>query len=239
MTNDNYSLAVPFYDLWHEDGHVPQIRAGLPALIKDVSDGVLEIGAGTGLVTEVIARETEGEVFAVEPSLGMRSVLLSRLAADAELRSRVTVLPYGALDVDLDEPVGAVVMISVLHAFTPAGRERLWPTLARQLRPGGLLVLNHRERPAPRPGEPERLASYRVGRHAYEIWGQTLEVDGETVRSRFLYRIRQRGVVISEDEVVSVYHGVTGARLAAEVEAAGFVPESAPEGLRAWRRSAS
>ncbi|MDF2709344.1 MAG: hypothetical protein K0R62_4996, partial [Nonomuraea muscovyensis] len=77
MTNDQYSVAVPFYDLWHEDGHVREIRELLPPLLHGVRGAVLEIGAGTGLITELIARETRGEIFAVEPSPGMRSVLLS------------------------------------------------------------------------------------------------------------------------------------------------------------------
>ncbi|MEU8321773.1 class I SAM-dependent methyltransferase [Nonomuraea sp. NPDC048881] len=236
MDDDQYSRAVPFYDLWHEDGHVPEIRESLPPLLKGVRGGVMEIGAGTGLITEVIVRATEGEVYAVEPAPAMRSVLLSRLSADEQARRRVTVLACGALDVDVDEPVEAVVMISVLQAFPAGRREELWRVLARQLEPGGLLLFNWRERPAPTPGELELMGSYQVGRHAYEVWGQVLDVTGETVRSRFLYRIRQRGVVISEDEVTSEAHRPGGDRLAAELTAAGFVRDEAPGGLSAWRK---
>ncbi|MBB6344490.1 class I SAM-dependent methyltransferase [Nonomuraea muscovyensis] len=235
MTNDQYSVAVPFYDLWHEDGHVREIRELLPPLLHGVRGAVLEIGAGTGLITELIARETRGEIFAVEPSPGMRSVLLSRLAARPDLLARVTVLPQDALSVDLAEPVEVVVMIAVLNGFTPQDRERLWPALARRLRPGGLLLLNHRDRPMPVPGEPELMGSYRVGRHHYEILGQVLEAGGERVTSRFRYRIRQGDHLISEDEVVTESHRVPAARLEAELEAAGFVPDTAPDGMRAWR----
>ncbi|MFG1686068.1 class I SAM-dependent methyltransferase [Nonomuraea sp. NPDC049269] len=235
MYHDHYSVAVPFYDLWHEDGHVPEIRRLLPPLLKDVRRSVMEIGAGTGLITELIAWETPAEIYAVEPSLGMRSVLVSRLAERADLLSRVTVLPCGALDVDVDEPVEAIVMISVLHAFDTAERERLWAVLARQLEPGGLLVFNHREPPPRIPGELERMGSYQVGRHTYEIWGQVLEAAGETVRARFLYQIRQRGVLISEDEVVSVSHRPGRGRLDAELDAAGFTAERDADGLLAWR----
>ncbi|MEV0202309.1 class I SAM-dependent methyltransferase [Nonomuraea sp. NPDC050691] len=237
MSNDQYSVAVPFYDLWHEDGHVPEIRELLPPLLKGVRRSVLEIGAGTGLITRVIARETPAEVFAVEPALAMRSVLLSRLSEDPALLERVTVLPCGAHDVNLDEPAEAVVMISVLYGFGPAERERLWPVLARQLEPGGLLLFNHRERALPEPGEMELMGSYRVGRHTYQVRGQVLEVSGETSRYRHLYQITHNGDLISEDEVLGETHRPSTARLRAELEAAGFVPDDAPDGMQAWRRA--
>lgn len=229
MTSDQYAVAVPFYDLWHEDGHVPEIREKLPPLVKG---SVLEIGAGTGLITEVIADATDGEIFALEPSLGMRSVLLSRLAGRRELLERVTVLPYGALDVELDEPVDMIVMIAVLYSIED--RASLWATLARQLVPGGRLVFNFREREAPTPGDDAEMASYRVGRHTYELWGRTLEVEGERVSVRFRYVIRHGGGVISEDVVDSVTHRPSLATLVAELTKAGFTREDAPEGLLVW-----
>ncbi|MFI7700043.1 class I SAM-dependent methyltransferase [Nonomuraea sp. NPDC049480] len=236
MTEDHYSLAVPFYDLWHEDGHVPLVRELLPPLLKGVRRSVVEIGAGTGLITRLIARETPAEIYAVEPSLGMRSVLVNRLAEDPELLSRVTVLPCGALDVQVDEPVEAIVMISVLQSFDAGQRAELWRVLARQLEPGGLLIFNWRERSVRGPGELETVGSYQVGRHVYEVAGQVLEVAGESVTARHVYRVRHRGVVISEDEVVSTGHWPSGGRLAAELEAAGFARDEAPEGMEAWRK---
>ncbi|MEV0232295.1 class I SAM-dependent methyltransferase [Nonomuraea sp. NPDC050786] len=237
MLDDRYAVAVPFYDLWHGDGHVPVVGELLPPLLKGVRRSVIEIGAGTGLITELIARETPAEIYAVEPSLGMRSVLLSRLSSDPGLLRRVTVLPYGALDVEVDEPVEAVVMISVLQSFPAEQRAELWRVLARQLEPGGRLVFNWRERALPEPGGLEVMDSYQVGRHAYEIAGQVLEVAGESVTSRFVYRIRQRGVTISEDEMVVTNHWPARERLVAELEAAGFVADAAPEGMEAWQRA--
>ncbi|MGN9837927.1 class I SAM-dependent methyltransferase [Nonomuraea sp. H19] len=235
MSEDHYSLAVPFYDLWHEDGHVPLVRELLPPLLKGVERSVIEIGAGTGLITRLIARETPAEIYAVEPSLGMRSVLVNRLAEDPELLGRVTVLPCGALDVEVDEPVEAIVMISVLQSFDAGQRAELWRVLGRQLAPGGLLAFNWRERSTPVPGGLQDMGSYRVGRHTYEIAGQVLDVTGESVTSRFVYRIRQRGVVISEDEVISESHWAVRDRLYAELAAAGFARQEGPEGMEVWR----
>jgi SAM-dependent methyltransferase len=235
VNDDNYSLAVPFYDLWHEDGHVPMIREVLPPLLKGVRRSVMEIGAGTGLITRVILQETPAEVYAVEPSFGMRSVLVNRLAEDPDALSRVTVLPCGALEAEADEPVEAIVMISVLQSFDAEQRPELWRTLHRQLEPGGLLLFNWRERTKPEPGELEVVGSYQVGRHLYEVAGQVLAVAGESVKVRYVYRVKQRGVVMSEDEVISVGHWPAGERLFAELEAAGFTRDAAPDGMRAWR----
>jgi protein-L-isoaspartate O-methyltransferase len=64
-------ISVPFYDLCHERRVVPGIRAGLQPLLADVRGSVLEIGAGTGLITASLADLTPGEIFAVEPSAGL------------------------------------------------------------------------------------------------------------------------------------------------------------------------
>ncbi|UBU15771.1 class I SAM-dependent methyltransferase [Nonomuraea gerenzanensis] len=234
MRDDTYAPAVPFYDLFHEDGHVPAIRELLPPLLAGVRRSVIEIGAGTGLITELIARVTPAEVYALEPSLGMRSVLVSRLATDPEVLRRVTVLPCGALDAEVDEPVEAVVMISVLQSFAAAERAQLWRVLGRLLEPGGRLLFNWRDRAPAVPGEPQVLGSYQVGRHTYEVAGQVLEAEGERVTSRFHYRIRQRGAVISDDELISTVHWPAGDVLAAELKEAGFQPGEAPEGMQVW-----
>ncbi|MEV4564242.1 class I SAM-dependent methyltransferase [Nonomuraea sp. NPDC049419] len=238
MLDDPYAPAVPFYDLFHEDGHVPAIRESLPPLLDGVRRGVIEIGAGTGLITEVIARATPGEIYAVEPSPGMRSVLVNRLAHDPELLRRVTVLPCGGLDVKVDEPAQAVVMISVLQSFTAAERPELWRVLAGHLETDGRLVFNWRDRDLPRPeAEPGVMGSYTVGRHTYEVAGQVLDVTGDRVTSRFLYRVRQGDLLLSEDEVVSTAHRPAGAVLAAELKEAGFVRDDAPDGMQVWRAS--
>ncbi|MBB6554292.1 class I SAM-dependent methyltransferase [Nonomuraea rubra] len=235
MHDDTYAPAVPFYDLWHEDGHVPVVRELLPPLLADVRRSVIEIGAGTGLITELLLRVTPAEIHAVEPSLGMRSVLVSRLATDPEALRRVTVLPCGALDVDVDEPAEAVVMISVLQSFPAAERAGLWRVLGSQLEPGGRLVFNWRDRAPAVPGEPRVMGSYEVGRHTYEIAGQVLEAEGERVTSRFRYRIRRRDVLISEDELVTTAHWPSGDVLVAELKEAGFEQGDAPDGMQVWR----
>jgi hypothetical protein len=129
----------------------------------------------------------------------MRAVLLSRLSSRPELLKRVTVLPCDALSMDLDEPVEAMVMINVMYALEPDYRKRLWPVLAAQLAPGGLLVFTWRAggRPTPRPLQ--EMDSRQVGRHTYTVLSEILESDEEAFRARYLYRVTEGKKAISAD----------------------------------------
>src|SRR5690348_13885634 len=130
------------------DGRVTGVQTcALPIFSAGVRRSILEVGAGTGLVTASLADWTPAEIFALEPSAAMRAVLLSRLSSRPDLLGQVTVLSGDALSVRLDEPAEAVVMINVVYALEPDYRRRLWPALAAALEPGGLLVFTgHDER---------------------------------------------------------------------------------------------
>lgn len=191
-------VSVPFYDLFHESGQVPRIRAALPPLLAGVGGNIVEIGAGTGLLTTSLADLTPAEIFALEPSASMRAVLLSRLSSRPELLSRVTVLPCDALSIRLDEPAQAVVMINVMYALEPDYRRRLWPVLAGVPETGGLLVFTWRDGGPPAPpaaGTP--VAS--GGQAPYTVLWEILDSGAEACPARCLYRITEGGTVISEE----------------------------------------
>ncbi|MBG0827021.1 class I SAM-dependent methyltransferase [Planomonospora sp. ID67723] len=228
-------ISLPFYDLLHESGHVPEIRKKLPPLLSGVRRSVLEIGAGTGLITTSLADWTPAEIFALEPSAGMRGVLLSRLSARPELLKRVTVLPCDALSVDLAEPVEAMVMINVMYALEPDYRKRLWPVLATRLEPGGLLVFTWRDGGPPAPRPLQELESRQVGRHTYTVLSEILDSDEESARARYLYRITEGDKVINEEEVAGHAYRPRWETIEGELTGAGFVRSEAPEGLLAWR----
>ena len=227
-------ISVPFYDLFHENGHVPEIRAALPPLLAGVRRAILEVGAGTGLITTSLAEWTPAEIFAVEPSAGMRTVLLSRLTTRPGLLERVTVLPCDALNVDLDEPVQAAVMINVLYSLEPGYRRQLWPVLAACLEPGGLLVFTWRDGGPPAPGPLQELDSRRVGRHTYTLLSQVLDRHGETSRARYLYRVTDGSKVVSEEETTGHTHRPPWDALQRELASAGFTQTQGAEGLLAW-----
>lgn len=228
-------ISAAFYDLFHVDGHVPAILEKLPPLLSGVRRGILEIGAGTGLITTAMADWTPAEIFALEPSAAMRAVLLSRLNARPELLSRVTVLSCDALSADLDDPVEAAVMINVMYALEPDYRRRLWPALAAQLEPAGLLVFTWRDGGPPKPRPLEELGSRQVGRHTYTVLSQILESDEEASRARYLYRVTEGDKVISEEEISGHAYRPAWDVINRELVSAGFAQTDAPEGLLAWR----
>jgi trans-aconitate 2-methyltransferase len=93
---------------------------------------VLDVGCGTGRVTEaLVALVPRGRVLALDASEEMVALARRRLG------DRARVWCQDVLDLDLDEPVDAIVSTATLHWVTD--HERLWARLARALRPGGAL----------------------------------------------------------------------------------------------------
>jgi len=104
------------------------------ARLEGIAPGatVLDVGCGTGRVTETLAMLVpRGRVLAIDASADMVA-----LAAD-RLGDRAHVWCQDVLDLDLDEPVDAIVSTAALHWVTD--HDRLWPRLAHALRPGGML----------------------------------------------------------------------------------------------------
>jgi SAM-dependent methyltransferase len=228
-------ISLPFYDLLHENGHVPEIRKKLPPLLAGVRRSILEIGAGTGLITTSLADWTPAEIFALEPSAGMRGVLLSRLSSRPELLKRVTVLACDALSVELDKPVEAAVMINVMYALEPDYRKRLWPALAARLEPAGLLVFTWRDGGPPKPRPLQELNSRQVGRHTYTVLSEILTSGQEEWRARYVYRVTEDDKVISEEEITGHAYRPVWDVIHRELVSAGFTQADAAEGLLAWR----
>lgn len=226
-------ISVPFYELFQD--HVPKIRKNLPPLLSGVRRSILEVGAGTGLITTSLAEWTPAEIFALEPSAGMRGVLLSRLGSRPGLLSRVTVLPCDALSVSLPEPAEAAVMINVMYALEPDYRKQLWPVLASSLEAGGLLVFTWRDGGPPKPRPIQELESRQVGRHTYTALSEILDTDGEAMHARYVHRITEGDKVISEEEITGYGYRPAWDVLQREVTAAGFVQAEGAEGLLAWR----
>ncbi|MFI6180898.1 class I SAM-dependent methyltransferase [Nonomuraea sp. NPDC051191] len=230
-------ISPVFYDLLAVNSHIPDVRKKLPPLLTGGHRSILEIGAGTGLITTSVAEWTPAEIFALEPSAAMRAVLLSRLAERPDLLERVTVLPHDALSLDLDDPLEAMVMINVMYALEPGYRKRLWPVLAGQLEPGGLLIFTWRDGGPPKPRPMRQLDSRQVGRHTYTVSSEITESDDEGATCRYLYRITQGDKLLSEEELIGHAYRPAWETLREELASAGFVQADAPDGLLAWRRT--
>ena len=99
-------------------------------LPKDASD-VIEIGAGTGILTRLLA-ERVGHLAAVEPDERMRAVLAAADPRIAVLAGQAEAIPADSSSVDV------VIAQSAWHWVDES---RAIPEVARVLRPGGRLSL--------------------------------------------------------------------------------------------------
>ena len=107
-----------------------EVLARLEGIAHDAT--VLDVGCGTGRVTEaLLAMVPRGRVLAIDASTDMVAVARRRLGDRAEVWCQ------DVLDLELDEPVDAIISTATLHWVTD--HDRLWTRLAEALRPGGVL----------------------------------------------------------------------------------------------------
>jgi trans-aconitate 2-methyltransferase len=107
-----------------------EVLARLRGIAADAT--VLDVGCGTGLVTEeLLALVPQGRVLAVDQSPEMVAL------AQARLGDRARVWCQDVLELELEEPVDAVISTATLH-WVP-DHNRVWSRLASVLRGGGVL----------------------------------------------------------------------------------------------------
>ncbi|MFE6637672.1 Gfo/Idh/MocA family oxidoreductase [Streptomyces tendae] len=206
-----YTPSAEFFDLVAAEHTATASAPAVAALLADadLSTGpVVDIGAGTGLVTEAVARaRPDAEILACEPAAGMRAVLTSRVFSDPDLRSRVTVTADAAPDLDLPDQVSVVLLCGVLGHLDAAGRARLWRRLNRRLAPGGLVVveLMQFEEPLTLPGT--RLATATAGRHRYEwsFGAAPDETEDGVMRLHSTWRVYREDATEADREVHDSY----------------------------------
>ncbi|RDI52703.1 class I SAM-dependent methyltransferase [Nocardia mexicana] len=222
---DSYAAAAEFYDLMATP-YVAQLDPILSAMLAqtDTTAGpVVDIGAGTGLSTMLIADALpDAEIVAVEPAPAMRAVLVSRLAARRDLRDRITVLPTGFLDTELPSRCASVVALGVIGHFDPRSRPRVWTTIAGALAPGADAVVEV-QRPGRVTADPERrYTRTRAGALQYEGWSRADPVDDESLVWRMTYRSYRDDRLLQEAITEHRVWPVGADRLDAEARAAGL-----------------
>jgi trans-aconitate 2-methyltransferase len=129
-------MPTPWDARTYDESSAPQqewavdVLARLEGVAPDAT--VLDVGCGTGRVTEaLLPLVPRGHVLAIDASPDMVELARGRLG------DRAQVWCQDVLDLDLDDPVDAIVSTATLH-WVP-DHDRLWARLARALRPGGAL----------------------------------------------------------------------------------------------------
>jgi trans-aconitate methyltransferase len=210
---DPYGASAEFYDLTSRDAWARK-RPILLSAFDQVTGTVVDIGAGTGLMTQALAEKfPEIAIMAVEPSAGMRIALATRVAM-AGIGTRVSIVDGTVPGVELPAKLGGAVCCGVLGHLSPADRVTLWESLAERMAPGATVVVELMDETAPPPAR-LRIAHTRVGELDYEVWSSP-------ARQGWLlsYHVLQNGQSMRELDVPLTWDRIGADRLAEE--AAGF-----------------
>lgn len=237
-TSDLYGPVSYCYDLL-----IGEAWETLAPVVRTVLDGlepggapIIDLGAGSGRGTVLAAEFVAGaEVWAVEPSPGMRAALLAHLAWRTDLLSRVTVLATSATELAWPPSVGGVLALNMIGHLGPAARAALWAVLAERLAPGAPVIVGLQP-----PGRPERLAEaagtpIQVGRHTY-LGRYAAEPTGiDTMRWTMTYRIEDGDSLVAEWCQTYDWWTVNPEDLALEAGVVGLSCRAVGEGLHELR----
>lgn len=199
MATDFYSTSAEFYEMV-ADRHVRTSAGPLSAALHtvDASLGpVVEIGAGTGRLTRLIAdRLPAADIIAVEPSTPMRAVLTSRVLGSTDLRRRVTVTADAAPRLRLPDRVGAVVAFGMLGHLDAGDRARLWALLRERLPAGAPVVVELMGGHRARVVAPIRMLRETIGTQTYEWWTSAEVVTPTLMRWQTRWTVSAGGVPV-------------------------------------------
>lgn len=136
-----YGRMAEFHDLFMNPAW-ELLRPSVARFLGPLPPGgtIVEVGAGTGIGTRVIASESPARIMAMEPDLVMRSVLTARVFDSPDLASRVTVLAGGVPEElsHLPERAEGFVCAHVLGHLGEEARGELFSWLGRALSEAGV-----------------------------------------------------------------------------------------------------
>ncbi|MEH1015696.1 class I SAM-dependent methyltransferase [Micromonospora sp. CPCC 206060] len=242
MSVDPYQRSGEFLDLLSRDAW-EALREPVAHALRGVvpaNGPILDVGAGSGLGTLVAAGTVaDAEILAVEPSAVLRAVLLARVAADPDLRRRVTVLPGDAGTVAPPDRLGAVLAMNMVGHLSPEQRRAFWHRIGERLAPGAPLVVNLQP-PATAAVVPTSVfARQQVGQYVYEGSGGAEPTAPDVVTWHLRYRVLDaHGQVLRDLTADYDWHVVAPRMLLDELSEAGFTAErGALDVVRAVRNS--
>ncbi|MER5884868.1 class I SAM-dependent methyltransferase [Streptomyces sp. NPDC001941] len=222
-----YGVSAEFYDILQAEPDLRLITRSYGDTVAEARKGVLDVGAGSGLVTAMALGRTGAPVHAVEPAAPMRTALMSRLSAlGADARSRVTVHACTLPDSGLRDAADVAVCHNVVPTLEDGERRALWRAVRRALVADGLLVLDEPPAALPEGEEVVVLGRVRVGEDEY---GRTLTTapDRGRILTRFDYVVERAGRRVRHHRETFVMRPLPRELLDAELAEAGLHPEPA------------
>lgn len=220
-----YSVTAQYYDPLMAAAHADADRHIAEALegLNTSAGPVIDVGAGTGLTTALIAQALpSAEIFAVEPDPAMRPALMARIWQDADLRRRVTILPFDILAAPLPDFISGAVMSASLVHLGPDERACLWPMLAQRLARSGRIVVEV-QCPIAQDIAYAEMPGVSVGRMTYDAGAAAQQIAPDRQRWRMTYRTCLEGREIACDTTSYECWAISAQMICDEAAQAGLV----------------
>jgi SAM-dependent methyltransferase len=219
-----YAVTARYYDPLASITHAgvdAQIAAALGGLASDAGP-ILDIGAGTGLSTALIAATLPAsEIIAVEPDPAMLPALMTRVWSDVDLRQRVTILPFGIFEAPLPRSIGGALLSASLVHFGPDERARLWRLLGDRLAEHGRIIAEVQCSQADDIPESD-MAQARVGNVMYSGTASAQRIAPDRQRWTMSYRASLDAREIARDVVTYDCWAISAEMIVAEAGLAGL-----------------
>lgn len=236
---DPYAVSAEFLEMLSR----PAWRDLAPALtgclagMDPAAGPVLDLGAGTGLGTDVVLDAApDATVLAVEPSAALRAALFTRVLSRPDGPARVTVVPGTFGQVTLPERLGGMIGMHMLGHLSGAQRGELWRGLVARLAPGAPAVVNLQPPAEPVTVPRTEFVTVTVGDRRYVGSGEA-EPDGpDSVRWRMKYQTVVADDLVAEAEVRYHWWTISADQLLAELASAGLAAERRDRDLFVIRR---
>lgn len=204
---DAYAVSAEFYDVLQARDERTRAERLFASPARRARSGIVEVGSGSGLVTQVLARAATVPVHAVEPDPAMRALLMSRLAtAPTEQRARVTVHPERVQELwpkDHAPPADLAVCSNVIARLAPQQRRETWAALARLVCPDGLLLIDPPPCALPDGPRTQVLPQVAVGDDVYcGFFSETPllgDPGGDRIHLDCTYQVRRDGELLREE----------------------------------------
>lgn len=228
---DRYAVSAGWWDLIQPSAQRAAALRALSSRVRPEVGPLLDVGAGSGsAVLTVLADLPECRALALEPSRAMRSLLLSKIAAQQGLSTRITVRPEDFFGASLPERIGGALLLGVIGHFDAGERAAVLAELAARLPAGGaaLIDLPEPRRPHRVPADERTVAT--VGELTYRLIAEARPLGTELMHWRITYLTLEGDRVLIEDTVDFQYRHPAVEVVAEEARAVGLGLETVSGG---------